>query len=161
MLYAISLGNIQEACAQGTLVLGPTSGTEAYNVQVSLIEDLFQVQTNPLRLSNYHLYSKTPMLVVVALFCWLVPIATLYPPGTLVVGLQPSAIEQSFNVSVFHYRTLQDVSDHNTIASISCAHDCTHNVCKGSFLPELAENATVLATCQAQGLVDLVLSRLC
>jgi len=127
---------------------GLTSETEAYNVQINLIEDLFQVQTNPLRLLNHHLYFKTPMLVAVAMFCWLVPIATLYPPGTLVVGLQPSSIDQSFNVSVFHHRTLQDVADDNVIAKIDCAHDCTDvGGCNITFTPDLAENASLLATC--------------
>jgi len=148
MLHAIPLGNIQEACAQGTILFGLTGETEAYNVQITLIEDLFQVQTNPLRLLNHHLYFKTPMLVAVAMFCWLVPIATLYPPGTLVVGLQPSSIDQSFNVSVFHHRTLQDVADDNVIAMIDCAHDCGDvGGCNITFTPDLAENASLLATC--------------
>jgi len=160
MLYPVSLGNIQEACAQGTILLGPASGTEAYNVQIRLIEDLFQVQTNPLRLFNYHLYFKTPMLVAVAMFSWLVPIATLYPPGTLVVGLQSFPIGQSFNVSVFHHRTLQDIVDKNVIAEILCDQDCMDDDCKGPFLQQLAENASLLSTCRMQGLlVDLIPSR--
>jgi len=138
---------------------------EAYNVQISLIEDLFRVQTNPLRLLNHHLYFKTPMLVTVAVFCWLVPIATLYPPGTLVVGLQPSSIDQSFNVSVFHHRTLQDIADDNVIAQIRCDYNCTESpkstTCSTGPppFPEAAENASLLATCEIDRLVHLVLTR--
>jgi len=158
MLYATPLGNVQKAHSQGTIFLSLASGTEAYNVQISLIEDLFQVQTNPLRLFNYHLYFETPMLVAVAMFCWLVPIATLYPPGALVVGLQLSPIDQSFNVSVFHHRTLQDIADENVIAAIRCDYDCTDDGCEGSFLQQLAENASLRATCRTlEGLVNLIL----
>jgi len=158
MLYAVPLGNIQEACAQGTILLGLANGTEAYNVQISLIEDLFQVQTNPLRLFNYHLYFKTPMLVAVAMFCWLVPIATLYPPGTLIVGLELSPIDQRFNVSVFHHRTLQDIADDNVIAPIKCEYDCDTDGCRlrPPPFPEAVQNSSLLESCSWTRLVHII-----
>ncbi|KAL1794596.1 hypothetical protein ACET3X_006412 [Alternaria dauci] len=122
-------------------------------LRVSLIEDLFQVQTNPLRLLNYHLYFKTPILVAVAIFCWLVPIATIYPPGTLVVGIQPSAIDKSFNVSVLHHRNRLDIFADNVIAPVECSYNCTNQGCvewAPQFL-EVAEDAPLPDDCILQG----------
>jgi hypothetical protein len=89
-------------------------------MQINLIEDLLQVQTNALRLVNHNLYLKTPLLAAVAVFCWLIPIATIYPPGALVVGLQDSTLDRQFNVSIFHQKSLLDTGKQNPIASIYC-----------------------------------------
>jgi hypothetical protein len=118
------------------------------------------VQTNPFHFSNYQLYFKTPTLVAVAVFCWLVPIATLYPPGTLVVGIQPSPIDKSFNVSVFHHRDLLDIEENNVIAKISCDW-CAENECVTALPPvtKVAENKTMLQTCRLSAYVHLIASR--
>lgn len=107
------------------------------------------MQTNPLHFLNYQLYFKTPILATVAIFCWLVPIATLYPPGTLIVGIQPSSIEKSFNVSVFHHRSLQDILEDNVIARISCYDRCPDGSCavRKPPLPELTKKMSFLETC--------------
>ncbi|KAH8629831.1 hypothetical protein IG631_14408 [Alternaria alternata] len=124
---------------------------KAYNVQVSLIEDLFQVQTNPFHFLNYQSYFKTPVLVAISIFCWLVPIAILYPPGTLVVGIKPSSIGKSFNVSVFRHGNLLDMSGDNVIAPISCNYNCegkTFSMGPPPF-PEAAKNVSLLQDCSS------------
>jgi hypothetical protein len=76
------------------------------------------VQTNALHLLSYELYLKTPALAAIALFCWLVPIATVYPPGALTVELQTLELAIDFNISVFHNR--DPLKDVNNVCSILC-----------------------------------------
>ncbi|KAH6849525.1 hypothetical protein B0T12DRAFT_504305 [Alternaria alternata] len=125
-------------------------------LKVSLIEDLFQVQTNPFHFFNYQLYFKTPVLVAVAIFCWLVPIATVYPPGTLVVEIQPSSIDISFNVSVFHHRNLLDISEDNVIGQVKCEVNCVNDTCTDhlSTSPQMTKNTTFLKTCSSQSVTN-------
>jgi hypothetical protein len=113
------------------------------------------VQTNPFHFFNYQLYFRTPVLVAIAIFCWLVPIATFYPPGTLVVGIRPASIEKSFNVSVLHHRDLLDIAQNNVIAHISCHSKCIDYSCLVGppQFPEAAENVTYLETCHSSELV--------
>jgi hypothetical protein len=77
-------------------------------MQISLIESLFQIQTNAYHFSNAQLTFKTPTLALVASFCWLIPLATVYPPGALIVGLESSVVNTRFNVSTFHRTSLAD-----------------------------------------------------
>lgn len=118
------------------------NSAQAYNMQISLIEDLFQVQTNAVCFANHNLYIKTPILAAVAAFCWLVPIATIYPPGALVVGLQTSMVDTSFNVSGFHQKNLLNAEELGTIATISCPFDVNDN-----FL-DAAKNTSQLKVCR-------------
>ena len=70
-------------------------------LKVSLIEDLFQIQSNVLRFVNYALFFQTPYLVIIMAFYWIIPIATIYPPGALVLRLQSARLDTGFNVSTF------------------------------------------------------------
>jgi hypothetical protein len=76
------------------------------------------VQTNAFHLLSYELYLKTPALAAIAMFCWLVPIATVYPPGALTVELQTLELAMDFNISVFHDR--DPLTDVNNVCSILC-----------------------------------------
>jgi hypothetical protein len=58
------------------------------------------------------------VLAAVALFCWIVPIATVYPPGALTVGLRVASIDTNFNVSVFHVD--DPTKDIDTLSQIWC-----------------------------------------
>jgi hypothetical protein len=58
------------------------------------------------------------VLAAVALFCWLVPIATVYPPGALTVELHDTSFDTNFNVSMFHVNDAK--RDTNTLSHISC-----------------------------------------
>jgi hypothetical protein len=121
---------------------------QAEDTQISLIEDLIQVQTNAFRFANHQLYLKTPVLAAVAAFGWLIPIATIYPPGALVVGLQDSRIATSFNVSVFHQKNIWDTQNPESIASIWCMDEDDEVSRLLSSFPEAAQNASLLQGCE-------------
>ncbi|KAH6618853.1 hypothetical protein C7974DRAFT_38251 [Boeremia exigua] len=114
-------------------------------LKVGLIEDLFQVQTNAMHFASLGLYIKTPVLAAVALFCWLVPIATVYPPGALIgaliVTLQISTIAAKFNVSVLHTNDIMH-SNWSSLSTIRCGD---HR--EVPRFPEQAQNASYLSTC--------------
>lgn len=76
------------------------------------------MQTSALHLLSYELYLETPTLAAIAVFCWLVPIATVYPPGALTVELQTLRLGMDFNVSVFHSRDPLRINNH--VCSIVC-----------------------------------------
>ena len=76
------------------------------------------MQTNALHLLSYELYLKTPALAAIAVFCWLVPIATVYPPGALTVELQTLQLAMDFNISVFHSRDPLEII--NNVCSVLC-----------------------------------------
>ncbi|KAF2125621.1 hypothetical protein P153DRAFT_359973 [Dothidotthia symphoricarpi CBS 119687] len=69
-------------------------------LEVGLIEELFQIRNNAVRLLNPALARYTPVLLSIALFSWLVPLAMIYPPGALVVGLETRLVDENFNISV-------------------------------------------------------------
>ena len=69
-------------------------------VEVGLIEELFQIRANVLRLFNASLLMQTPILLLVAGVSGLIPIATIYPPGAMTVELEVRPIEQQLNVSL-------------------------------------------------------------
>jgi hypothetical protein len=69
--------------------------------EVGLIEDLFQIRSNPFRLLSHRLLRYSPTLALVAALSWLVPVAMIYPPGALVVDRVTLQIDSTFNVSVF------------------------------------------------------------
>ncbi|KAJ8118794.1 hypothetical protein OPT61_g273 [Boeremia exigua] len=54
------------------------------SVAVGLVEDLFQIQTNAFHLISADLYNQTPMLALIALFCWIVSPA--FPTVRTTVG---------------------------------------------------------------------------
>ncbi|KAJ8108732.1 hypothetical protein OPT61_g7964 [Boeremia exigua] len=69
-------------------------------LEVEVIEELFQIRANVLRLLNWALVRCTPSLVLVATLSWIIPIATIYPPGALTVGIEMRTVEQQFMASV-------------------------------------------------------------
>ncbi|KAJ8119064.1 hypothetical protein OPT61_g81 [Boeremia exigua] len=76
-------------------------------LKIGLVEDLFQIQTNAFHLMSPNLYIRTPLLAAVAVFCWIVPLATIYPPSALSVELRSLWIPTEFNVSTFHVQNYQ------------------------------------------------------
>jgi len=69
-------------------------------LKVGLIEELFQIRANALRLCNVALVRYTPTLLVIAVVSWVIPIATIYPPGAMVVGVESREVQEKFDVSV-------------------------------------------------------------
>ena len=52
------------------------------------------------------IYLEAPILAAVAVFCWLTPIAMVFPPSALIVDLDVFTIDTTLNVSVFHEKNL-------------------------------------------------------
>jgi hypothetical protein len=67
---------------------------------VEVIEDLFQIRANVVRLLNPALFRYTPGLFTVAVIIWLLPLAMIYPPGALIVGIDNRQSAATFNVSI-------------------------------------------------------------
>jgi hypothetical protein len=82
-------------------------------LKVGLIEELFQIRSNPLRLLNHALLRYTPTLLAFAIFTWLVPIAMIFPSGTLVVTSEGRDIRGKFNVSVLQPADIPLLQQHN------------------------------------------------
>jgi hypothetical protein len=59
-------------------------------LQIGLIEELFQIRNNALRLLKPAVVRHAPLLLSIAVLSWLLPVAMIYPPGALVVGLDVS-----------------------------------------------------------------------
>lgn len=68
-------------------------------LQVATIEELFQIRANILRLLKPSVLRHAPVLFSLAVVSWILPVAMIYPPGALVVGLDNRAIPTHFNVS--------------------------------------------------------------
>jgi hypothetical protein len=61
-------------------------------LQIGLIEELFQIGKNVLRLFKPAVVWYAPLLLSVAVLSWLLPVAIIYPPGALTVELQVSGL---------------------------------------------------------------------
>ena len=100
-----------------------SSNAPADQTQIGLIEDLFQIQNNIFHLASSGIYLTTPVLAVVALFCWIMPIATVYPPGALIVELHLLPINTTYNVSVFHAHDYLYDTNPDALSEIWCNYD--------------------------------------
>lgn len=69
-------------------------------IEVGHIEELFQIRANAFRLFNMTIIRSWPILSLIATISWLVPVALIYPPGSLVVGIEYRHIPIQFNASV-------------------------------------------------------------
>ncbi|KAF3008932.1 hypothetical protein E8E13_011326 [Curvularia kusanoi] len=108
-------------------------------LKIGLIEDLFQIQTNALHLISSGVYLKTPVLAAIAVFCWVVPVAMIYPPGALIVELDYLQINTTQRVPTFHASN----PFNGSWAPISCIGS------KGiDELGNQQQNASFLKTCK-------------
>jgi hypothetical protein len=121
MLHSISLDRVSET---GKLQ------------KVGLIEDLFPIQSNAFRLASHHLSTQTSILAAVAIFCWMIPIASIYPPGVLTVGLEAKTFDALLNMSVFHKKDFKD----NTPSLAIFGPNCTWTGNSSENIEHLREN---------------------
>jgi hypothetical protein len=89
-------------------------------LRIGLIDDLFQIRSNVLGICNPEVFRKAPVLFLAATLSWLVPLATVYPPGALTIQ---SELHTSFtieNASIMNPEPLQVVEqvDTRSLASI-------------------------------------------
>jgi hypothetical protein len=65
---------------------------------LSRVENLFQMRHNPLELFYCHTFVSVSFLL--AAYTWIVPLATIYPPGALTISATPSLSTESMHLSV-------------------------------------------------------------
>lgn len=67
---------------------------------IGRIEQLFSIRSNPTQLTKLRLVSNAPMLFLMGLFIWLVPIALIYPPSALTVRSLPFILTEDAEVAI-------------------------------------------------------------
>lgn len=77
--------------------------------EVQIIEELFQIRANVFRLLNKKLVRNAPSLVLVATISWLIPLATIYPPGALILSLESRQVPGVDKIPIMpQYESLDD-----------------------------------------------------
>jgi hypothetical protein len=67
-------------------------------IVLSRVENLFQMRHNPLELFYCHTFMSVSVLL--AAYTWIVPLATIYPPGALTINATPSLSTESVHIPV-------------------------------------------------------------
>jgi hypothetical protein len=67
-------------------------------IVLSRVENLFQMRHNPLELFYCHTFISVSFLL--AAYTWIVPLATIYPPGALTISATPSLSTESMHLPV-------------------------------------------------------------
>jgi apolipoprotein N-acyltransferase len=85
-------------------------------MSLSAIEKLFVFRTNILVLGDLHSIWRAPLLFLMALLVWCLGIATIYPPGALIVTFEAHNYTEDRNVSLMNPPVPQDLEflDNNT-----------------------------------------------
>ncbi|OAL56202.1 hypothetical protein IQ07DRAFT_626316 [Pyrenochaeta sp. DS3sAY3a] len=69
---------------------------------VGRIEQLFSIRSNPVQLTKFRLIINAPMLFLMGIFVWLVPIAAIYPPSALTVTSRPYNLTGDADVPILY-----------------------------------------------------------
>jgi hypothetical protein len=69
---------------------------------LSTIEKLFVIRTNLLALGDLRVIWRAPLLFLMALLVWCLGLATIYPPGALIVTFEAHTITENHNMSVMN-----------------------------------------------------------
>lgn len=77
-------------------------------LRVSLIESLFRVRSNAFELLNLKLARHAPILLLAAALSWVVGLATIYPPGALVIHSEPNWFLTKVNASIMNPPSVVD-----------------------------------------------------
>ena len=85
-------------------------------MSLSAIEKLFVFRTNILVLGDLRSIWRAPLLFLMALLVWCLGIATIYPPGALIVTFEAHNYTEDRNVSLMNPPVPQDLEflDNNT-----------------------------------------------
>jgi hypothetical protein len=71
-------------------------------MSLSAIEKLFVFRTNILALGDLRSIRRAPLLFFMALLVWCLGLATIYPPGALIVTFEAHNYTENRNVSVMN-----------------------------------------------------------
>jgi hypothetical protein len=89
-------------------------------LQVDLIESLFQIRSNAMGLFNHKIVRHAPVLFITAALSWIVPLATIYPPGALTIRSEPHVFVTGVNASIMNPSPLDfNVSGSSSLAQIA------------------------------------------
>jgi hypothetical protein len=78
-------------------------------MRLSTIEKLFILRTNLLALGDLRSTWRAPLLVLMALLVWCLGLATIYPPGALIVTFEAHTFTEKQNLSVMNPPFPQDL----------------------------------------------------
>jgi hypothetical protein len=78
-------------------------------MSLSEIEKLFVFRTNVLVLGDLRSIWRAPLLFLMALLVWSLGLATIYPPGALIVTFEAHNYTEDRNVSVMNPPVPQDL----------------------------------------------------
>jgi hypothetical protein len=87
-------------------------------LQISMIDDLFQIRTNLLSLANLRVFRKAPILFLAATLSWLVPLATVYPPGALTIQSEMQTFFTNVNASIMNPKSESTANPTVSLANI-------------------------------------------
>jgi hypothetical protein len=73
------------------------------------IEKIFSFRTNILALSHLRSIRRAPLLFLMALLVWCLGLATLYPPGALIVIFEAHTLTENYNMSVMNPSVPQNI----------------------------------------------------
>jgi hypothetical protein len=71
-------------------------------MSLETIEKLFVIRSNLLAMGDLRSIWRTPLLFLMALLVWCLGIATIYPPGALIVTFEAHNYTENRNVSVMN-----------------------------------------------------------
>jgi hypothetical protein len=71
-------------------------------IPLEAIEKLFILRTNILALCDLRSTRRAPLLILMALFLWCLGLATIYPPGALIVIFEAYTFTENPNLSVMN-----------------------------------------------------------
>lgn len=85
-------------------------------LQVSQIEMLFGIRSNPFLLSHPSVIRATPVLFMAATLSWLISVAIIYPPGALTVSSAPFTAKREIRVPYFDPSFIGNTSFYDSAA---------------------------------------------
>lgn len=72
------------------------------SLRITRIEQLFCIRSNPLELARLKAVLEAPLLFLMAVMIWLIPIAIIYPPSALIVVSTPYSYVRAVDTSILN-----------------------------------------------------------
>ena len=87
---SLFLASVFQGCITGTIALSFTQHLwwrlRRNTFTIGRIEQFFNLRSNPLELTRLRGFLDSPMLFIMAIVAWLVPLAMIYPPSALTIS---------------------------------------------------------------------------
>jgi hypothetical protein len=96
--------------------------------RIGLIEDLFQLRSSPLVLTNPSIFRRAPILCLAATLSWLVPLSTIYPPGALTIQSELQSSLRNVNASIFNLKLSQTADEINFSSLANIWSDASYHL---------------------------------